>query len=154
MGCRYCMVSCPFDVPKFEYFSANPRIEKCTQCYERMQKGKIPACAENCPGEAITYGKRRDLLKEARKRIQEKPDGYYDHIYGEHETGGTGILYLSAVPMNELGFSTSLQTSSYPSLSKGFLYSVPSVFVLIPPLLLGLHEATKNKPEEKGEDHE
>lgn len=144
MGCRYCMVSCPFDVPKFEYNSANPKIQKCDMCYNRQKEGKIPACVENCPAEALVFGARRDLMKEARKRIQESPDQYADHIYGEHEAGGTGVLQLSPVPFNELGLNTSIQNSSYPELSKGFLYSVPTVFVLWPALLLGIHEATKN----------
>ena len=144
MGCRYCMVSCPFDIPKFEYHSSNPKIEKCNMCYGRLREGKIPACVENCPAEALIFGKRRDLIKEARKRINENPEQYVDHIYGEHEAGGTGFLYLSAVPFNELGLNTSLQTESYPALSKGFLYSVPTIFVLWPALLLGIHEATKN----------
>jgi Fe-S-cluster-containing dehydrogenase component len=144
MGCRYCMVSCPFDIPKFEYFSANPKIQKCDMCYDRQKEGKIPACAENCPAEAIMFGTRRELIKEARKRIQENPDQYVDQIYGEHEAGGTGVLQLSAVPFNELGLNTNLQKTSYPELSKGFLYSVPTIFVLWPAILLGIHEATKN----------
>ncbi|NCO53817.1 MAG: 4Fe-4S ferredoxin [Bacteroidetes bacterium CG02_land_8_20_14_3_00_31_25] len=144
MGCRYCMVSCPFDIPKFEYHSANPKIQKCDMCYDRQKDGKKPACVENCPAEALVFGTRRELIKEARKRIQENPDQYVDYIYGEHEAGGTGFLYLSPVPFNELGFNTSLQKTSYPELSKGFLYSVPSIFVLWPALLLGMHEATKN----------
>ncbi|HUW91685.1 MAG TPA: 4Fe-4S dicluster domain-containing protein [Bacteroidales bacterium] len=150
MGCRYCMVSCPFDVPKFEYFSPNPKIEKCDMCYDRFKEGKIPACAQDCPMEAIVFGTRRDLLKEARKRIQESPDTYYDHIYGEHEAGGTGWLYLSPVPFEEMNFKTTLQNSSYPALTKGFLYAVPSIFVLWPAILLGIHQATKdNNPNEE-----
>jgi formate dehydrogenase iron-sulfur subunit len=144
MGCRYCMVSCPWDIPKFEFHSANPKIEKCNMCYARLSEGKIPACVENCPAEALIFGNRRDLIKEARKRINNNPEQYEDHIYGEYEAGGTGFLYLSSVPFNELGFNTSLQTESYPSLSKGFLYSVPTIFVLWPAMLLGLREATKN----------
>ena len=144
MVCRYCMVSCPFDIPKFEYHSANPKIEKCTMCYERIKDGKVPACVENCPAEAIIFGKRRDLLKEARKRIVENPKQYVDYIYGEHEAGGTGLICLSSEPFEKMGLKTTLQKSSYPALSKGFLYSVPTIFVLWPALLLGMHEATKN----------
>lgn len=143
MGCRYCMVSCPFDIPKFEYHSANPKIQKCDMCYDRIVKGEIPACAAAC-GDALIYGTRRELIAEARKRIAQEPERYVDAIYGEHVAGGTGYIYLSAVPFNELGFNTSLQNSSYPALTKGFLYSVPAVFVLLPTLLLGLHEATKS----------
>ena len=144
MGCRYCMVSCPFDVPKFEYHSSNPKIEKCNMCYARLKDGKVPACVANCPAEALVFGTRRNLIKEARKRIIENPDQYVDQIYGEHEAGGTGFLYIAAVPFDELGLNTSLQSKSYPELSKGFLYSVPTIFVLWPAILLGIREATKN----------
>ncbi len=148
MGCRYCMVSCPFDSPKFEYHSVNPKIQKCDMCFDRQVKGEAPVCVSNCPNEALLYGKRRDLIKEARRRIYEKPELYVDHIYGEHEVGGTGWLYLSPVPFEELGLNTNLQQSSYPALTKGFLYSVPSVDLLLPPLLLGIYAATKNNRHE------
>ncbi len=144
MGCRYCMVSCPFDVPKFEYNSPNPKIVKCDMCFDRLEEGKVPACVENCPAEALTFGTRREMIAEARKRIHDDPDQYYDYIYGEHEAGGTGYLYLSPVPFEELGFNMGLQKKSYPELTKGFLYSVPSIFVLWPALLLGIHNSTKN----------
>lgn len=143
MGCRYCMVSCPFDVPKFEYHSANPKIQKCDMCYDRIIKGEIPACAEAC-GDALIFGTRRELLAEAHKRIAENPKDYNGKIYGEDVAGGTGLLYLASADFDELGFNTKLQNSSYPELSKGFLFSVPSIFVLLPPLLLGIREATKN----------
>jgi formate dehydrogenase iron-sulfur subunit len=153
MGCRYCMVSCPFDAPKFEYYSYNPKIEKCSMCYERTTEGKLPSCVENCPAEAMMYGSRRELIKEARKRIVENPGQYVDHIYGEHEAGGTGWLYLSGVPFDKIGFNTKIQTKSYPELSKGFLYSVPTIFVLWPAILLGIREGTKstNTNEESNE---
>lgn len=152
MGCRYCMVSCPFDGPKFEYHSANPKIQKCDMCFERQTKGETPVCVTNCPNEALLYGKRRDLIKEARRRIYEKPEAYVDHIYGEYEAGGTGWLYLSPVPFEELGMNTKLQNSSYPALTKGFLYSVPSIFVLVPTLLLGVYQATKNNLTDESND--
>jgi Fe-S-cluster-containing dehydrogenase component len=147
------MVSCPFDVPKFEYHSANPKIEKCDMCYDRIIQGKIPACAEACPAEALVFGTRRELIAEARKRIAENPDSYNNQIYGENIAGGTGYLALSPAPFDELGYNTKLQNTSYPELSKGFLYTVPSVFVLLPPLLLGIYEANKNN-HLKEEEHE
>ena len=152
MGCRYCMVSCPFNVPKFEYHSSNPKIEKCDMCFDRIKEGQMPACAEQCPTEAIVFGTRRELITEARRRINDSPGSYYDHIYGEHEAGGTGYLYLSPVPFEELGFNTTLQKSSYPALTKGFLYAVPSIFVLWPALLLGLQQATKNNRHNEDDD--
>ncbi len=88
--------------------------------------------------------------------IAENPELYVDNVYGETVAGGTGYLYLSPVPYEKLGFDTRIQNSSYPALTKGFLYSVPSVFVLVPTLLLGIHEATKtNKTKQnKNEDYE
>jgi formate dehydrogenase iron-sulfur subunit len=152
MGCRYCMVSCPFDVPKFEYHSANPKIQKCDMCYDRIREGNIPVCAENC-GDALIFGTRRELIAEARKRIAENPDNYVNEIYGEYVAGGTGFLHIGPVPFQELGLNTKLQNSSYPALTKGFLYSVPAVFVVLPSILLGIHEATK-KNLSKDEEHE
>ncbi len=151
MGCRYCMISCPFDIPKFEYHSTNPQIVKCDMCINLISEGEIPACAYNCPEEALMYGKRSDLIREARRRIHDEPDKYIDHIYGEHEAGGTSWLYLSPVPFNELGLNTNIQHTSYPSLTKGFISSIAPVDILLPAVLLGIYEATKkssNKEEE------
>ncbi|MCK5134582.1 MAG: 4Fe-4S dicluster domain-containing protein [Bacteroidales bacterium] len=153
MGCRYCMISCPFDVPKFEYHSPNPDIVKCNMCFDRVKDGELPACVTDCPAEALTFGTRRELIAEARRRIHEDPDIYYDGIYGEHEAGGTGYLYLSPVPFEELGLNTKIQKKSYPELTKGFLFSVPSVFILWPAMLLGIYNATKNNAKTE-EDHE
>jgi Fe-S-cluster-containing dehydrogenase component len=147
MGCRFCMVSCPFDMPKFEYASANPKIQKCKMCWERLKEGQLPACVENCPAEALTFGKRSEMIAEARKRIVEDPDTYHDHIYGEHEVGGTGFLYLSAVPFEQIGFRTDLGNLAYPLLTQDFLYGVPIVLTLWPAFLLALSNATKQKSE-------
>jgi Fe-S-cluster-containing dehydrogenase component len=145
MGCRYCMVSCPFEIPKFEYHSPNPKIEKCDMCFNRLKTGEMPACATNCPNEALFYGTRRQIIHEARKRVVESPDLYTEYIYGEHEAGGTCWMYLSPVPFKELGVKTNIQKASYPELTKGFLYGVPTIFVLFPALLAGIHQATKNE---------
>ena len=147
MGCRYCMVACPFDVPKFEYGSLNPRIRKCVMCYDRISDGKIPACAEACPQEAILFGTRGDLLDIARKRIYDHPTVYVRHIYGENEVGGTNMLYLASVPFDQLGFRTDLGTTPYPEYTKTFLYSVPLALLLAPAFMLGVRQATKRKNE-------
>jgi formate dehydrogenase iron-sulfur subunit len=147
MGCRFCMVSCPFNVPKFEYHSANPKIQKCTLCWERLNEGQEPACVANCPMKALTFGKRNDLLREARQRIYEDPDRYIDHIYGEHEVGGTTWMYLAGVPFEQLHFRTDLGTEAYPTLTKNFLYAVPVVLTLVPGFLLAVSNATKRSDE-------
>jgi len=145
MGCRYCMIACPFDIPKFEYGSLNPKIRKCIMCFDRVRDGKIPACVQACPQEAIIFGRRGDLLDLARKRIYDHPSDYVSHIYGEHEVGGTNVLYLAGVPFEELGFRTDLGTVPYPEYTKTFLYSVPLALLLAPAFMLGLRQATKRK---------
>jgi formate dehydrogenase iron-sulfur subunit len=145
MGCRFCMVSCPFDIPKFEYGSAVPKIQKCSLCWERLNKGEKPTCVEACPAEALAFGTRRELIAEANKRIYQESGKYVSGIYGEHEVGGTGYLYLSSVPFDQVGFRTDLGTTAYPELSKGFLYSVPIVLLLWPAFLLGVNTITKRE---------
>ena len=145
MGCRYCMVACPFDVPKFEYGSLNPKIRKCVMCFDRLGEGKVPACAEACPQEAILFGRRGELLDIARKRISNHPSEYVRDIYGEHEVGGTNVLYLAGVPFEQLGFRTDLGTTPYPEYTKTFLYSVPLALLLGPAFMLGLRQATKGE---------
>jgi formate dehydrogenase iron-sulfur subunit len=148
MGCRFCMISCPFDMPKFEYHSWNPRIQKCTLCFERLQQGKKPACVEACPTDALMFGHKRDLMEIARVRIYNHPDRYVHDIYGEHEVGGTGWLYLSAVPFEEIGFRTDLGTTPYPELTRNFLYGVPLVLFGLPAFLLGLHLMAERNDDE------
>lgn len=146
IGCRYCMAACPFSIPAYEYFSAfDPKIVKCMMCYHRVSKGGVPACVEACPEEGLTFGKRKQLIRLARGRIMKNPDQYIDHIYGEHEAGGTSWLYISGVPFEQVGFRTDLGTTPYPTFTKGFLWSVPLVLVLWPALLGGVYVFTKSR---------
>jgi formate dehydrogenase iron-sulfur subunit len=143
MGCRFCMLSCPFDVPKFEYDSWIPKIQKCNLCWDRLQEGEKPACVEACPVEAIKFGERRELIEMARARIAKNPDTYVQEIYGEHDAGGTGYLYLASVPFEQLGFRTDLGTIAYPEYTKDFLYAVPVILTLWPAFLLAVSNATR-----------
>ncbi len=154
MGCRYCMISCPFDVPKFEFHSAVPRIRKCQLCAGRVAAGQTPACVAACPAQALTFGRRENLLDEARHRIYTEPGRYVHHVYGEREAGGTSWLYLSAVPFEKIGFRTAVATEGYPTFAREFLYAVPPVDVLVPLLLLGLARATRRDDPEGGDGGE
>ncbi len=145
-GCRYCMVACPFSVPAYDYDSAfEPKIVKCILCYPRIKEGKLPACAEACPTGAVTFGRRKDLLKLARKRIAAHPDMYIDHIYGEREVGGTNWLYISGVPFEQLGFPVNLPEKPLIELTKGFLSSVSVVFTVWPALFGMVYAAVSHR---------
>jgi len=107
MGCRYCMVACPFQIPAYEYDKAlTPQVRKCTLCSNEgnPHKGRVPACVEACPKECLTYGRRSELLARGHEKIERHPDVYIDHIYGEHEAGGASWLYLSSLPFGKIGF--------------------------------------------------
>lgn len=147
IGCRYCQNACPFHVPRFEWDKARfPVITKCHFCYEsRIQKGiGGPACADRCPTGALTWGKRGELLAEARKRISENPGRYVDHIYGENDAGGTSVLYLSAVPFEKLGFED-LGTRPIPEVSEGTANLVLPGVLIGAPILLGLVRLTAKR---------
>jgi len=141
MGCRYCMIACPFDVPKFEFDKTNPKIAKCTFCPERLKKGRPPACAEACPQGAVAFGSRRQLLDEAQRRIAASPSRYEHVVYGDHDAGGTGVMFLSAAPVSELGYRIDLGNRPFPEYTKEFLYAVPIVDIVLPVLLFGFNRA-------------
>lgn len=106
IGCRYCMLACPYNVPTFEWEKPIPYIRKCTFCIDRTAAGMETACTKACPTGAIESGDREALLGKARARIKTRPDKYINHIYGENEAGGTSKMYLSSVPFEQLGFPT------------------------------------------------
>ena len=150
IGCRYCMVACPFGVPKYEYDKTVPYVRKCTMCPGRLAEGKPPACVANCPAGALQFGKREDLLAEARKRVYAPGSKYVPHIFGEHEAGGTSWMYIADRPLTDFGLPADLGDRSYYENTRGALGAVPFVITLWPPLLMGLYAARKS--EEK--DHE
>jgi formate dehydrogenase beta subunit len=145
LGCRYCMVACPFDVPKYEYTSANPRVRKCTFCAERQAQGLEPACTSVCPSGALTFGKRADLLEEAKRRVYGQPDKYVPVVYGEHEAGGTSWMYIGDRRPEQLGLKTDVPHAPSSGLAQGALAAVPVVITLWPPLLMGLYTFAKRR---------
>lgn len=155
IGCRYCMAACPFQVPAFEYDKAiQPLIMKCDFCFERTKEGKLPACVEICPVEALTYGPRTELVRVARERIKRNPDRYVDHIFGEYEVGGTSWMYLANKNFAELDFPK-LGDKPAPGVSESiqhgiFAYFVPPVSLYA--LLGGIMWISKRRKELEQED--
>lgn len=163
VGCRYCMVACPFYVPAFEYNEPfDPVIKKCTFCHERLQKGQLPGCVEACTMDALTFGRRSDLIKIARKRIAEHPDKYLDYLYGEHDAGGTAWMVLMPKPKNMpqistgnpseaapamklVGLDTHLGTQPMGELTHGALGTVPMIIAFWPVIFGGAYGMTKRR---------
>ena len=140
------MIACPFNIPTYEYDEAfEPRVMKCTMCHPRIAEGKLPGCVEACPMEALSFGKRKDMIKIAQERFRKHPDRYVDHIYGEHEMGGTSWLYVSGTPFKELGMREDLGVTPAPQLTAGALSSVPIIVGLWPALLAGIYAVSKRK---------
>jgi formate dehydrogenase iron-sulfur subunit len=150
IGCRYCQLACPWDVPTSDWNSHAPKISKCTHCADRVPQpvpiafngqttneaeskrfsGSIatPACVKACPADALVYGTRDEMLAEAHKRIADRPGRYVDHVYGEKELGGTSVIYISRVPFEKLGFPT-YGEKPFPAFTKTALGAVPPAVI-------------------------
>ncbi len=127
IGCRYCMMACPFKVPRYEWWSRNPRIVKCDMCQHRVREQKEVACAWVCPLGATTFDTRDALLEEARRRIDKEPEKYQDHIYGEKEAGGTSTLYLLPLNAKDVGLPENLGEEPFPHLTWQVMRKIPYV---------------------------
>lgn len=147
IGCRYCMQACPFEVPRYEWGSLTPRIQKCRMCHERVVAGGQTACAEACQFGATTFGDREGLIKEARKRIDENPGQYVDYIYGLTEAGGTSVMFISAIPFEQLGFPMNLPKEPIPELSWRVLSQIPKYTFAAGVMLFGIHWITARRTE-------
>lgn len=146
VGCRYCMIACPFNIPTYEYSEPlSPRVVKCTMCHPRIEKGLLPGCVESCPKEALEFGPREKLVKLAQQRIDKYPHNYIDHIYGQYEMGGTGWLYIANRPFAQIGLREDLGVQTAASYTAGPLAAVPVVVALWPVLLTGIYAIAKRK---------
>lgn len=145
MGCRYCMVACPFGIPKYEWSKAVPTVKKCILCADRVAAGKQTACAEACPTGATTFGDRPLLLVEAHKRIDENPLQYVNHVYGETDAGGTNVLMLSSVRFEQFGLPMNLGSQALPQLTESVLSHVPDVVTLGSAVLGGVYWITHRR---------
>ncbi len=176
IGCRYCMIACPWEIPRYSWEEAIPFVQKCDLCYERtVKEGRLPACVEACPEKATIFGERDDLLAEAHRRLHAHPDRYANHVWGEEEVGGTSVLYISDVPLNLSDLERPVtDRAPMPRRTTRILHQMPMVFVGIAALMGGLHwvierrqrlmemestgeteseEAGEAEPEDRGGDH-
>lgn len=156
MGCRYCMVACPFQVPAYEYDNAlTPQVRKCIFCFDRIEReNRLPACVEMCPVNTLTFGKRADVLRLAHEKIAARPERYVPKVYGEHEVGGTRWLYLASRAFEDVGF-LKLGEEPIPKLTETIQHSIFK-FGLPPLMLFGILGAAmsvfKDKADAKGDE--
>jgi formate dehydrogenase iron-sulfur subunit len=147
IGCRYCIMACPFGVPKYQWDRPIPVVGKCILCAGRVAQGLPTACAAVCPTGATLFGERDALLHQARARIAAGPDTYVDHVYGVTEAGGTSLLVLSGVPFEKLGMKTDVPRQPLPLLTWQVLSKIPSFVGVWATFLFGVHWITKRREE-------
>ena len=147
IGCRYCMMACPFNIPKYEWGLLLPRVRKCDMCADRVAAGKQTACAEICPTGATMFGDREALIAEAKERIAKNPDQYVHHIYGLNEVGGTSVLLLSSVPFAEFGYRTDMLKQPLPLLTYRVLSQIPDLVAVGGVILGGIWWITHRREE-------
>lgn len=162
VGCRYCMVACPFNVPGYQYDLAwAPLVQKCTFCEPLLKKGELPACVNACPVDALTFGRRSDLIKIAQDRIKNNPDRYINYVYGEHDAGGTAWMVLvpaagasagpvddaeaTASEMRQIGLDPHLGNQPMAELTYGALGAVPMIVAFWPVVFGGAYAITKRR---------
>jgi formate dehydrogenase iron-sulfur subunit len=153
MGCRYCMVACPFGMTRYEWESAAPRVRKCILCFENLQAGTAdqPACTSACRYGATVFGSRDEMLAEAKRRIAAEPDKYIHHIWGEHEVGGTSVLYISDVELVHAGWPAHLPDHGVPHLADRTLKTVPATFVGVGAAMFGVHWVIRRRQKRAAE---
>jgi formate dehydrogenase iron-sulfur subunit len=147
IGCRYCIMACPFGVPKYQWDRAVPVVGKCILCSDRVNSGLATACATACPTGATLFGERDDLVQTARARIAATPAAYVDRVYGLEEAGGTSVLMLSGVPFESIGLKTDLPKQPLPLLTWQVLSKIPDFVVLFGAFLFGIHWITSRRDE-------
>lgn len=138
IGCRYCMLACPFHVPRYEWAEKAPLVVKCDMCFERLEEGVMPACVEACPNGALKFGDREALLSEAHQRIEGDPGTYIQRVWGEHEFGGTSVMYVSDVDLAELGWPEG-EAHAIPELTEPLIEKTPFIGLGVACSLLGIN---------------
>jgi formate dehydrogenase iron-sulfur subunit len=138
IGCRYCMLACPFHIPRYEWDSIHPYMVKCMMCFDRLRDGGIPACVEACPNQVLTFSDRDKLLKEAHDRIARYPGRYKNHVWGEEEFGGTSVLYISDIDLDQMDWPQD-SVPSIPELTGPLIAKTPFIGLSVAGSLLGIN---------------
>lgn len=139
MGCRYCMVACPYSIPRYDWDEPVPYVRKCDMCVDRLRAGELPACVDACPEGVLEYGDRDALLATAHARIREHPDRYVDNVWGEKEFGGTSVLYLGSAGLGFLSWADGVRTDHLPKLTWAALKKVPLEVAGMGGLMAGIY---------------
>lgn len=145
LGCRYCMMACPYGIPRYDWDETVPYIRKCILCYDKIKVGEQPACTTACPEEATIFGERDELITLAHQRIESNPGLYINKVWGEHEVGGTSVLYLSDIDLSFLSYSPDLQSAGLPSTTDLAMKAVPVAFVGMGAVMYGLNWIIKRR---------
>lgn len=146
IGCRYCMLACPFHVPRYEWDETIPFMIKCDMCADRLSHHQPPACVAACSQKALTFGDRDQLLCQAHTSIRNDPGRYRRHVWGEEEFGGTSVLYISDVDLAALGWPAG-QVPSIPSLTVPLIHKTPFIGLGVAASLLGLNWIVQRRNE-------
>jgi formate dehydrogenase iron-sulfur subunit len=155
LGCRYCMMACPFGIPRYDWDEPVPYVRKCIMCYPLIKRGEQPACTAACPQQATIFGDRDQLLAEAHKRIREHPDLYIDKVWGEHEIGGTSVLYISDIDLGFLSYQPRMGDKPLPNRTAPAMEAVPYAFAGMGSVMYGLNWIIRRRMERQGKkDHE
>jgi len=154
MGCRYCMMACPYGIPRYEWDQAVPYLRKCILCNDRLQAGGRPACTEACPSKATIFGDRDALLAEAHRRIEASPGAYDGKVWGETELGGTSVLYVSKADLSFLATGEPLGATPVPNTTSLAMDAVPFAFTGVVAAMAGVSWVIERrmKREEEGSD--
>jgi len=150
LGCRYCMMACPYGIPRYDWDEPVPYVQKCIMCYDKVCEGQQPGCTEICPTGATIFGDRDKLIKEAHQRISESPGKYIDRVWGEHEFGGTSVLYLSDIDLSFLTYSGRTDITPIPKTTELAMKSVPYAFAGMGGVMYGVNWIIKRRMQLNG----
>jgi formate dehydrogenase iron-sulfur subunit len=140
-GCRACIAACPYGV--IDINPVNNTAMKCTLCYDRMQNGLTPACAQACPTNSIQFGTMSDLRQSAQSRLEQlQSSGNSEaRLYGHDDEflGGLNSFYLLLDEPEVYGLPSSPKLPSH-DLPSGSLMSAAGAVAMAAIGIVGLRK--------------